>query len=99
MIKKNIPILVLLAVLIASTHCRIVPNLLKKINKALGLPKKSEKLWDILSISDINTKVEENMVDTVNEITSLNKRVDQLEECCDCTKCRKFRLLLNLRHN
>ena len=93
-----------------------MPNLLKKINKALGLPKKSEKLWDILSISDINTKVEENMVDiaenvvdiaenvvdiakNTNEITSLNERVDQLEECCDCTKCRKFRLLLNLRNH
>ena len=81
-----------------------MPNLLKKINKALGLPKKSEKLWDILSISDINTKVEENMVDiaenakNTNEITSLNERVDQLEECCDCTKCRKFRLS-NLRNH
>ena len=83
-----------------------MPDLLKKINKALGLPKKSEKLWDILSISDINSKVEENMVDiaenvvditkNTNEITSLNERVEQLEECCDCTKCRKFRLLLNL---
>ena len=94
MIKKNDPILVLLAVLIASTHCRIVPNLLKKINKALGLPKKSETLWDILSIAGINTKVEEILVDTANntnEITSLNERVDQLEECYNCTtKSKKF---------
>ena len=76
-----------------------MPNLLKKINKALGLPKKSEKLWDILYISDINTKVDEIVVDVaenvVEEITNLNERVDQLEECCDCTKRRKFRLLLN----
>ena len=102
MIKKNDPILVLLAVLIASTHCRIVPNLLKKINKALGLPKKSETLWDILSIAGINTKVEEIVVDTANntnEITSLNERVDQLEECCDCKKSRKFRLFLNHRNH
>ena len=70
-----------------------MPNLLKKINKALGLPKKSETLWDILSIAGINTKVEEIVVDTANntnEITSLNERVDQLEECCDCKKSRKF---------
>ena len=46
-----------------SNHCRKVPNLLKKINKALGLPKTSEKLWDILLISDINTKVEESVAD------------------------------------
>ena len=86
-----------------------MPNLLKKINKALGLPKKSEKLWDILSISDINTKVEENMVDiaenvvdiaeNTNDITILNERVDQLEECCDCAKRRKLILLLNLRNH
>jgi hypothetical protein len=102
MIKKKVPFLVLLAVLIASTHCRIVPNLLKKINKALGLPKKSETLWDILSIAGINTKVEEIVVDTANntnEITSLNERVDQLEECCDCKKSRKFRLFLNHRNH
>ena len=47
----------------ASNYCRNVPNLLKKINKALGLPKKSEKLWDILLISDIDTKVDENVAD------------------------------------
>ena len=86
-----------------------MPNLLKKINKALGLPKKSEKLWDILSISDINTKVEENMVDiaenvvdiaiNTNKITSLNERVDQLEECCDCKKSRKFKLFSNHRNH
>ena len=91
-----------MAVLIASTHCRIVPKLLKKINKALGLPKKSETLWDILSIAGINTKVEEIVVDTANntnEITSLNERVDQLEECCDCKKSRKFKLFLNHRNH
>ena len=53
----------------ASNHCRNVPNLLRKINKALGLPKKSEKLWDILLISDINTKVEENEADLNNVCT------------------------------
>ena len=99
----------MLAVLIASTHCRQVPLVLQMINKALGLPKKSETLWDILSIADINTKVEENVVDiaengvdianNTNGITNLNKRVDQLEECCDCTKRRKFILLLNLRNH
>ena len=57
------------------------------MNNALGLPKKSEVLWDILTIADINTKVEENMAD-------IDERFDQLEECCDCTKRRKFILLL-----
>ena len=82
-----------LAVLIASTHGRNVPKVLQKINKALGLPKKSEVLWDILLIGDINTKVDENVADianNTNEITNLNERVDQLEECCNCTKRRTF---------
>ena len=82
-----------MAVLIASTHSRNVPKVLQKINKALGLPKKSEVLWDILSISGINTKVEENVADianNTNEITNLKETVDQLEECCNCTKRRDF---------
>jgi hypothetical protein len=62
-----------LAVLIVSTQERKVPKLLQRINKALGLPKKSEVLWGILTIAN-NT----------NEITNLKERVDQLEECCNC---------------
>ena len=68
-----------------------MPRVLQKINKALGLTKKSETLWDILSIVDINTKVEDIVVDianNTNEITNLNERVDQLEQCCDCAKRR-----------
>ena len=52
-----------MAVLIAVTQGRKVPKLLQKINKGLGLPKKSEVLWDILSIADINATVEENVAD------------------------------------
>jgi len=52
---------------------RKVPNLIKKINKALGLPKNSEFLWDIQSIAN-NT----------NNIANLEDRVDQLDECCNC---------------
>ena len=66
--------LVLLAILIASTHEREVPKILQRINKALGLPKISEVLWDILNIEN-NT----------NEITHLKERVHQLEDCCNCT--------------
>ena len=69
--------LVLLAVLMASTHESDVPRLLQRINRALGLPEQSKVLWDILTIAN-NT----------NEITNLKERVDQLEECCDCTKRR-----------
>ena len=29
-----------------------IPSIIKKLNKALGLEKNSEKVWDILSISD-----------------------------------------------
>ena len=76
-----------MAVLIASTHERKVPKVLQKINKALGLPKKSEVLWDILMIAN-NT----------NEITDLKERVDQLEECCNCTKSRKYIHFYNLRN-
>ena len=64
-----------MAVLMESNHCRNVPNLLKKINKALGLPKKSEKLWDILLISDIDTKVDENVADLndgLNNVCTFN---------------------------
>ena len=68
-----------MAVQIVSTHERNVPKLLQRINNALGLPKKSEALWDILKIAN-NT----------NEITDLKERVDQLEECCNCTKSSKY---------
>ena len=40
-----------------------VPKVIKSLNKALGLPNKSKVVWDILSIADINTKVEENAAD------------------------------------
>ena len=57
---------------------------LEKLNKALGLPKNSKVLWDITSIA--NNK---------DEITNLKARVDQLEECCNCTKGKKFILYHN----
>ena len=63
--------LVLLAVLIASIHCRKVPNLLEKISKTSGLRKTSEKLWDVLFISDINTKIEENVADLNDGINNV----------------------------
>ena len=43
--------------------------ILRSINKAFGLPRKSEVLWDISTIEN-NT----------NEITHLKERVDKLEE-------------------
>ena len=45
-VNIEVPFLVLLAVLIVSTHERNMPKLLQGI-KALGLPKKSEVLMDI----------------------------------------------------
>ena len=80
---NNISFLVLLTVLIVSTQERKVPKFLQKLNKALGLPKKSEVVWEILTIAN-NT----------NKIANLKERVDQLEECCNFTKSRKSILLL-----
>jgi len=37
-----------------------VPKTIKSINKALGLPKNSKKLWDILSISNMKASITEN---------------------------------------
>jgi len=76
-------IIVLLAVLITSTHECDVPRLLQRINRALGLPEQSKVLWDILTIAN-NT----------NEITDLKERVDQLEECCNCAKSKEQVLLV-----
>ena len=49
-----------------------MPKVLQKINRALGLPKKSEVLWDILSIADIDTKVEENVADLNNGLNNVS---------------------------
>ena len=35
-----------------------IPWIIKKLNKALGLERNSEKVWDILSISDNAAKIE-----------------------------------------
>ena len=54
----------------------------------MGLPKKSEILWDILAIQN-NT----------NQIKDLKERVEQLEECYNCTtKSKKFIPLKNLKY-
>ena len=63
--------------MIASCNGRQVKKLIKRINKAMGLPKNSEVLWDILSIAN-NTK----------DIKDLKEKVDQLEDCCSCTKSK-----------
>ena len=59
-------------------------NFLEKLNKALGLPKNSKALLDVTSIAK-----------NKDEITKLKARVDQLEECCNCTKGKKFILYHN----
>ena len=61
--------------MIALCNGRQVKKLIRRINKAMGLPKNSEVLWDILSIAN-NTK----------DIKDLKEKVDQLEDCCSCTK-------------
>ena len=71
--------LVLSTVLIASVDGNKVPKLIKKINKALGLPKSSKVLWDITFIANNS-----------DEITNLKARVDQLEESCNFTKGKRF---------
>ena len=56
-----------------------MPKIIKKINKALGLPKTSKVLWDIKSIAK-----------NIDEITNLKAIVDQLEESCNLTKGKTF---------
>ena len=52
-----------------------IPGLIKKLNKFLGLPPKSEKVMDILSISGYTAKINENagsindIAGTIGEIT------------------------------
>ena len=36
-----------------------VPNVIKSLNKALGLPSKSKVVWDILNIEGIDNEVED----------------------------------------
>ena len=51
-----------------STNGNSVPKRIRKLNKALGIPKNSEALWDILDIP-VNT----------GDIADLEMRVDELE--------------------
>ena len=48
---------------LAFTHGRKIPKIIQKINKALGIKKSSEDLWDIIDIKDIIKDVDENTED------------------------------------
>ena len=49
-----------------------IPGIIKKLNKAFGLNGKSEKLWDILLVSDLK----ENMTDMA---ANINKNMMEIE--------------------
>ena len=58
---------------------RKIPKAIKRLNKALGLPMKSEALWNIIDIPDIQLKLDQNINDVKENITDLDIRVDRLE--------------------
>lgn len=53
-----------------------IPGFIKKLNKALGLPVKSEKAWDILSISDLKV----NITGITANINNINENMAELEK-------------------
>ena len=61
------------------TSGRKIPKAIKRLNKALGLPTKSEALWNIIDIPDIQLKLDQNINDVHENITDLDIRVDRLE--------------------
>ena len=61
------------------TSGRKIPKAIKRLNKALGLPMKSEALWNIIDIPDIQLKLDQNINDVKENITDLDIRVDRLE--------------------
>ena len=46
-----------------------IPRIIAKLNKALGLKRKSQKIWDILSISDHAEKISNNAA-SINKMSN-----------------------------
>ena len=62
----------LVVFLLTRVQGKKIPGIIKKLNKAFGLNAKSEKLWDILLVSDLK----ENMTDMA---ANINKNMMEIE--------------------
>ena len=54
---------------------RKIPGFIKKLNKFLGLPPKSEQVMDILSISDLKTNLTVNAANINNNAGNIEKNM------------------------
>ena len=54
---------------------RKIPGFIKKLNKFLGLPPKSEQVMDILSISDLKTNITVNAANINNNSGNIEKNM------------------------
>ena len=54
---------------------RKIPGFIKKLNKFLGLPPKSEQVMDILSISDLKTNITINAANINNNAGHIEKNM------------------------
>ena len=62
-----------------------IPNIIKKLNKALGPKAKSEKLWDILFVSELKDNIGihniTGMAANINKNeANINKNTDEIEK-------------------
>ena len=58
---------------------RKIPGFIKKLNRALGLPSKSERVWDILFISDLKLNVTENAENINNNGENINTNTENID--------------------
>ena len=57
-----------------------IPGLIKKLNKFLGLPPKSEKVMDILSISGNTAKINDNAGSINANAGSINDNAESIDD-------------------
>ena len=64
--------------LAANVERKKIPGFIKKLNKFLGLPPKSEKIMDILSISVNTAKINDNAGSIKNNAGSINVNAESI---------------------
>ena len=58
---------------------RKIPGFIKKLNRALGLPSKSEKVWDLLFISELKFNVTENAENINKNAENINNNAESID--------------------
>ena len=58
---------------------RKIPGFIKKLNRALGLPSKSERVWDIFLISDLKVNVTENAENINKNAENINNNAESID--------------------